>query len=170
MFETIENPELFRISIREKINEKLDNEKASINLEKGIFNYSLKEASSKKVLKKWDNKCFIQIYCTHLRTILNNLNDELIQNIKNGLIKASDVAFMTHQDLKPEKWASLIEAKSKREKNKFENVMAAATNSYTCRKCKGNDFTYYLQQVRSADEPMTCYLTCLKCGFRFKTN
>ena len=37
----IENPELFRSNIREKLNNIIQNEKHSSNLEKGIFNYSL---------------------------------------------------------------------------------------------------------------------------------
>ena len=47
----IENPELFRSNIRKKIDEKLQNEKNSSNLEKGIFNYTLKEAEQRKIVK-----------------------------------------------------------------------------------------------------------------------
>ena len=70
----IENPELFRSNIRKKLDEKLNNEKNSSNLEKGIFNYALKEADQRKIIKKWDNKYFIQIYLDRLRTIYTNLN------------------------------------------------------------------------------------------------
>jgi len=35
----IDNPDLFRSNIRNKLNEKLKNEKNSLNLERGIFNY-----------------------------------------------------------------------------------------------------------------------------------
>ena len=37
---TIENSDIFRDNIRKKIDKKLNNEKASLNLEKGIFNYA----------------------------------------------------------------------------------------------------------------------------------
>ena len=50
----IENPDTFRVNIRTKLNEILNNEKNSSNLEKGIFNYTLKEADQRKVIKKWD--------------------------------------------------------------------------------------------------------------------
>ena len=49
---TIANPENFRANIRKKIDEKINNEKASLNLEKGIFNYALKEAEQRKIVKK----------------------------------------------------------------------------------------------------------------------
>ena len=164
----IENPELFRSNIRNKIDEKLQNEKNSSNLEKGIFNYTLKEAEQRKIVKKWDNKYFIQIYLDRLRTVYTNLNDNIVEQITSGAIKPHIVAFMTHQELNPDKWAALIDAKSKRDANKFETNIAAATDTFTCRKCKGNQCTYYQLQTRSADEPMTTFCNCILCGNRWK--
>jgi len=164
----IEKPELFRSNIKKKLNEKLHNEKNSSNLEKGIFNYTLKEAERRKIVKKWDNKHFVQIYIDHLRSIINNLNDSIINSINEKTIKPHIVAFMTHQELSPEKWADLITAKIKRDKNKFETNIAAATDTFTCRKCKANECTYYQMQTRSADEPMTTFVTCIPCGNRWK--
>jgi transcription elongation factor S-II len=167
-FIKIENPEVFRANIRAKINNILDNEKNSINLEKGIFNFTLKEAEQRKIIKKWDNKNFVQIYLDRLRSIIINLKEEIIDQIKKGIIKPHVVAFMTHQELSPEKWKALIEAKAKRDKNKFETNIAAATDTFTCRKCKSNKCTYYQMQTRSADEPMTTFVTCIDCGNRWK--
>ena len=164
----IENPELFRSNIRKKLDEKLQNEKNSSNLEKGIFNYTLKEADQKKIVKKWDNKYFIQIYLDRLRTIYMNLNDNIVEQVTSGAIKPHIVAFMTHQELFPDKWSALIDAKSKRDANKFESNIVASTDTFTCRKCKSNKCTFYQQQVRSADEPMTTYVTCISCGNRWK--
>jgi transcription elongation factor S-II len=164
----IEDPEVFRTNIRSKLNTVLENEKNSSNLEKGIFNFALKESDRYKIIKKWDNKLFVQIYIDRLRSIMLNLKGDILQQIKDGTIKPHVVAFMTHQELCPEKWNTLIEAKVKRDKNKFEINMSAATDTFTCRKCKGNKCTYYEMQTRSADEPMTCYVSCLTCGNRWK--
>lgn len=164
----IENPENFRANIIKKIDKKLNNEKASLNLEKGIFNYALKEADNRKIVKKWDNKFFVQIYLNHLKSILNNLNEKWIEEINNSSIQSHKLAFMTHQELNHIKWSELIEAKSKRDKNKFETNLAAATDTFTCRKCKANKCTYYQMQTRSADEPMTTFVTCIPCGNRWK--
>lgn len=166
----IENPEKFRENIRTKINIKFNNYKASSNLEKGIFNYTLKEAERRKIVKKWDNKFFVLIYLDHLKSILSNLNDKLIDDVNNSIIQSHTIAFMNHQELNNDKWSELIEIKSKRDKNKFEVNMAAATDTFTCRKCKGNQCTFYTQQVRSADEGTTIFITCLKCGQRWKKN
>jgi transcription elongation factor S-II len=97
-----------------------------------------------------------------------NLKGDIMQQVNDGTIKPHVVAFMTHQELCPNKWDVLIDAKTKRDKNKFETNMAAATDTFTCRKCKGNQCTYYQMQTRSADEPMTCYVSCLTCGNRWK--
>jgi len=167
-FRKIENPELFRENIRKKLNEYFENEKDGNNLEKGIFNYTLKESEQRKIVKKWDNKMFVLIYLSQIRSILINLNPELIKQVNIGALQPHKIAFMTHQELAHDKWAELIEIKSKRDKNKFEVNMAAATDTFTCRKCKANKCTYYQMQTRSADEPMTTFVTCIPCGNRWK--
>ena len=166
----ISDPPSFRLSISNKLSSILENEKHSSNLEKGIFNYALQEATSRKVVKKWDNPFFVQIYKDRLRTVYLNLknNTDLISQVKDEKIQSHTVAFMTHQEMKPEKWADLIEAKIKRDKNKYEVKLEASTDSFTCRRCKSNKCTYYQMQTRSADEPMTTFVTCLECGQRWK--
>ena len=167
---TISDPQNFRINISKKLSLILENDKHSSNLEKGIFNYALKEATSRKVVKKWDNPYFVQIYKDRLRTVYLNLkgNTEIISQIKDEKIQSHTVAFMTHQEMNPAKWADLIEAKVKRDKNKYEVKLEASTDSFTCRRCKSNKCTYYQMQTRSADEPMTTFVTCLECGQRWK--
>jgi len=165
----IANPEQFRLNIRGKLNEIIENEKHSTNLEKGIFNYALKEAANRKVVKKWDNQYFVQIYLDRLRSIYINLkNLEILDQIKSEAIQAHTVAFMTHQEMRPDKWKELIEEKAKRDANKFEQNIEASTDTFTCRKCKGNKCTYYQMQTRSADEPMTTFCSCILCGNRWK--
>jgi transcription elongation factor S-II len=166
----IENPETFRANIRQKLGEFFEKEKDAINLEKGVHNWALKEATNKKVVKKWDNPFFVQIYLDHLRSIYINLkNETLIHKIVSGEIKAQEIAFMTHQEVCPEKWEDLIKAKSIRDKNKFEQNLEAATDTFKCRKCHSKKCTYYQMQTRSADEPMTIFVTCIDCGNRWKT-
>ena len=166
----IDNVDTFRANVRQKLDAILQNEKNSCNLEKGIFNYSLKEAEYRKVVKKWDNKFFVQIYIDRLRSIITNLKGEVLQHINDGTIKPHVVAFMTHQELSPDKWDEMIKAKIIRDKNKFETTITASTDTFTCRKCKGNQCTYYQLQTRSSDEPMSVYVSCLNCGNRWKTS
>ena len=39
---------------------------------------------------------------------------------------------------------------------------------HTCSKCKGTKTSSYALQTRSADEPMTVFVTCLTCGKRWR--
>jgi transcription elongation factor S-II len=168
----IDNPDVFRANIRNKLAAFFpeNSDKHASNLEKGIHNWALKEATNRKVVKKWDNPFFIQIYLDHLRSIITNLkNDKLVQQVVSGEIKSHTIAFMTHQEMCPEKWEELIRIKSIRDRSKFETQLEASTDTFTCRKCKSKKCSYYAQQVRSSDEPMTLFVSCLDCGARWKS-
>ena len=171
----IENSENFRNNIRTKLQTLLDSEKKATNLEKGIYNYALKEATNRKVVKKWDNPYYAQIYLDRLRTIYINLtegavdgNNALLNNVKDGSVSVKTLAFMTHQEMQPEKWDSLIQAKIKTDKSKYDTQQEAMTDTFKCRKCYSKKCSYYQMQTRSADEPMTTFVTCLECANRWK--
>ena len=40
---------------------------------------------------------------------------------------------------------------------------------FRCGRCKSYKTTYYQMQTRSADEPMTVFITCHACDNRWKT-
>jgi len=132
----ISNPTSFRENIRGKLNKIIRKKKISLNLEKGIFNYAIQTAKQKNIVRKWDNDRFVLIY----------------------------IDFMSHQELFPEKWKSLIEEKIKRDQNEGKVDLSAATDEFYCFRCKKRKCSYYQMQTRSADEPMTTFVTCLLCG------
>ncbi|RMZ52510.1 hypothetical protein APUTEX25_003653 [Auxenochlorella protothecoides] len=59
-----------------------------------------------------------------------------------------------------------------REKKLFDSAPSAAkqptTDQFQCGKCRQRKTTYYQMQTRSADEPMTTFVTCLNCNNRWK--
>ena len=166
----ITDPETFRFNMKTKLNNIIENDKLASNMEKGIFNYSLKESNNKKVVKKWDNPYFVQIYTDRMRSIIYNLtkNDLLLEQLKNETVKPQDIAFMTHYEMCPEKWKTMLMVKSEKDKGKFETNIEASTDTFTCRKCRGNKTTYYQLQIRSADEPATTFINCIDCGNKWK--
>jgi len=166
---TIAQPIEFRSNLTKKIDLIIKNDKLSRNIERGVYNFALKEATTRKLLKKWDNPYFVQLYLDRLRSIYTNLEfPSFCEAIQRGDIKAIDLAFMTHQEMRPDKWATMIEDKKKRDKNKYETKIEAATDTFVCSKCHSNKCTYYQMQTRSADEPMTTFVTCIECGKRWK--
>lgn len=169
----IENPEQFRENVCNKLTHIIGADTDNtiiINLEKAVFNFAIKEASNKKILKKWENPFFVQLYVDRLRTIYINLKkEELLRQLKNHEITPHTLVFMTHQEMNPEHWKNMIEKKIKRDANKFNVNMQASTDTFTCRKCKSKKCTYYELQTRSADEPATIFITCLNCSHNFKS-
>ena len=143
--------------------------KLASNLEKAIFNYAIKEGTHRKIIKKWENPYFAQLYVDRLRSIVMNLNnEEIIQQLRSGELLPQNLAFMTHQEMNPERWKMLIQQKTKRDASKYNTNIEASTDMFTCKKCKSKKCTYYELQTRSADEPATIFVTCLDCGKHWK--
>ena len=175
----LQNPEQFRENIRKKIAEKLTelnllqkiadaqkvNQKVvSVNMEKGVFNYAVRECNFKKLVKKWENPAFVQIYIDRLRMVFNNFSSEtVVDGLISGDILPQSVAFMTHQEIQPAKWNPLIDKKTKRDASKCDKKVGASTAMFTCSRCQSKNCTYYEMQTRSADEPATIFITCLNC-------
>ena len=168
----ISNPDQFRVNIRSKLMELIHEEKISTNLEIGIFNFAIREANFRSIVKKWDNPLFIQIYTDRLRSIYFNLKSNLtfLEQVKTGELTSQHVAYMTHQEIKPERWREMIERLTKKQDSLFNKKVEASTDMFTCRnyKCKSKRCTYYELQTRSADEPATVFITCLDCGKHWK--
>lgn len=167
---TVSDDVLFRNNISLKLKEIIKNEKIAKELETGIYDYATKEANTWKIIIRWDNPNFVQLYSDRLRSIYINLkNKKLLVKLQKGQINGSTLAFMTHQEMNPDHWKELIDKKRKRDENKYNNTQQASTDMFTCKKCKSKRCTYYELQTRSADEPATIFVTCLDCGKNWKS-
>jgi len=165
----------YRIKCVNKINEYMENERLSRNIEKGIYNYMISYSKENNITRKWDNPIFFNLYFSKIRSICLNLNKEsfiknqyLIDKIKKGDIKGEDVAKLSVYDINPNNWKKIIDEKMKRDKIKYELKPEAMTDQYKCRKCGSRKCSYYEMQTRSADEPMTQFFTCIDCDNRWK--
>ena len=164
-----------RQQIVAKLNTIIKDEAISTNVERGIYNFSLKYAESKQTLKSWENIVFRRIYFNKCRSVFVNLDTEsylqntrLLDRLLSGEFLPHELAFMDPQTTFPENWKTLIDEKYKRDKILHEVRTETATDMYKCSKCHKKVCTYYELQTRSADEPMTIFVTCLNCGKRWK--
>jgi transcription elongation factor S-II len=167
---------IFRENVRSKIIKKFGKDGMDptifVNVEIGVYNYAIKEATSLKIIRKWDVPAFSTIYMNRLRTIYINLknNPDLLTMLQNKEVSPKTLAFMTHQEMNPIQWKSMIEQKMKRDAGKYSSNIEAMTEMFTCKKCKSKRCTYYELQTRSADEPSTIFISCLDCGKHWKQN
>jgi len=176
---SITNPDVFRHNVANQLSALLSKDTApdlsldptvSINIEKGVYNYAIKEATQRKIVKKWENRQFVQLYKDRLRSVfLNMQSSDLAKQIVSGEISPQTVAFMTHQEMQPDHWTQLIQRKIKRDESKYTDTTQASTDMFTCKKCRSKRCTYYEMQTRSADEPATIFITCLDCGKHWKS-
>ena len=136
------------------------NDKISTNIEKSLYNSALQYANTKQITKSWDNIQFKHIYKQKFVSLLLDLNNKdinLVDKINNKDILPRELGFLTSQDIFPEKYKPVEFIDDNVEDGIFQ-----------CRKCGSRKTTYYSLQTRSADEPMTNFITCIECKNRWK--
>lgn len=165
----VEDPTHFRNVVVKRVNLILPSKEMCINIEKGIFNSCIQKAKNEKIIRKWTNQDFVILYIHKLKSIMMNLkNPIIVKKLLEKEILSTQFAFLTYMEMLPEKWEAKLKEKELRLENKFFPKIEANTDDFTCSKCKSKACTYYQLQTRSADEPMTTFVTCTNCGQRWK--
>lgn len=101
---------------------------------------------------------------------LKNLaNPELCDSVVRGNISPIKYLAMTNDEMKSKK-LKLAEEKIVQESIMDMQVkkVEAETDMFRCSRCKNRKTTYSQLQTRSADEPMTTFVTCAVCNHRWK--
>ena len=149
-------------------------DKLCLNLEKCIFNWAVRLTRSKHDKPSWENPVFKSRYKIKFLDIQYNLKDpsnNLATRLKDGEVKVTDVVYMLPDELNPHGLTALT-----KEKLRVAALHKYATNTdnedyegvFKCGKCRSKKTTYYQMQTRSADEPMTTFVTCTNCQNRWK--
>jgi transcription elongation factor S-II len=94
-------------------------------------------------------------------------NTYLCAGILNGTVAPLGVVKLTPQELFPANWKEVI-AKNDLQRQKEQALKPATTDMFQCPKCKKRQTTYYEQQTRGADEPMTIFISCVSCGKQWR--
>jgi transcription elongation factor S-II len=116
--------------------------------------------------KEYKNK-YLSLYTS----LKNEKNPLLRERVLRGELDAARLVRMTAQELAP---AELIEQQRKSREYHMAAITInaarqdATTDMFQCGRCKERKTTYYQMQTRSADEPMTTFITCVNCGHRWK--
>ena len=175
----------YRHEVVARINSKVPSVSSTqaASIEKSIFNWTIEYAETNNIVKTWLDKKFSNVYINKANHILTALIPNsyiydygdsqidyqlLMDNIKSGVIDLDNIAKCQPHDLLPEKWNVYMDDKNKRDDNVCNSKQLAKTDMFKCSKCKKRECSYYELQVRSADESMTVFITCLNCGHRWR--
>jgi transcription elongation factor S-II len=125
----------------------------------------------------WSNRVFWNLYRNKAISLYENLSgsNSYVQNKEDWLSKLKDntVSYkefieMTAIDMCPQRWKAAIEKIIEMEKKLYAKNTAASIFMW-CSSCKKKaKCDYYQMQTRSADEPMTTFVTCLECDKKWK--
>lgn len=148
---------------------------ASRNIEIGIFNACLAVALERNVPRLWSCSKFIMIYRARARAVYSNLlptsyigNTRLIKRLARKEFLPHQLAFMSPLELCPEHWQDILDEKQRLQDLRSEIERQQYSTIFYCRKCHQRKTTYYQLQTRSADEPMTVFITCQVCGNKWR--
>ena len=142
-------------------------------MEKSIFNTTIKEARIKMTERSWDNVEFKWLYKKNYMKIIGNIHHNknsnfVLDKLKYNLWSPENIISMKAEILYPELWESLLLKNSKKMAQLGKEMNQQGSSFFKCGKCRLNNCTYFQMQTRSADEPMTTFITCLNCSNRWK--
>jgi DNA-directed RNA polymerase subunit M/transcription elongation factor TFIIS len=161
------------------------------NIEKSVFNASIHKAHWIGTGRSWSNPTFADLYLQRAKSVLSNLDPQsylippggeateknrtsasssssllssephrLAYRVCTGEVPAHKVAFLKPSEIHPEKWRSVAETHAKKQ---APYTPTEFNTMHRCGKCGARKTTVYEMQTRSADEPMTLFITCHNC-------
>ena len=129
-------------------------EKKAKNIEKCILNFTIQYSKENNIEQVWENYLFSHIYKQKYVSLINIIRtkEDFLRKINDKSISTKNIAFLNYNDI----YDSNIQEEE------------VSDGLFECRKCGSKKTTYYSLQTRSADEPMTNFITCTVCDNRWK--
>ena len=143
--------------LRDRVREKFESEE----IEHAILNRCVNDAQKWFVDIDWNNPVFVDMYRS--RAVSLYPYREMAANLT-----PTEFVDSTAVDLNPKRWKEMIQKIIDKEKAMYSKKSTASIFMF-CSSCKKKTrCDYYQLQTRSADEPMTTFVTCLECDKRWK--
>lgn len=144
----------------------------AVNIERGIYNVTVQQANQSNISRRWTNPRFMDMYRQRMTSVLTNLdsqsyvqNKTLLPRMISKEMLPHEVAFLTPEELCPERWAGVRDSLRHSE---TDFVPTEFVTLYKCGKCGERKTTIHELQTRSADEPMTLFITCHNCKHKWR--
>ena len=166
------------------------------NIEKSVWEWAVAETKRRGEPHAFENRFFRSRYKHKVLALTNELKrgewvacvmtpDEaggvrvaleiqphLLHKLFTRELKSTDLVHMGPYAIWPEGPMAQTMTASREKDLQKERAKAQMDEDYVgqfkCGKCKSVKTTYYQMQTRSADEPMTTYVTCMNCGSKWK--
>ncbi len=130
-------------------------------IEHAILNRCVSDAQRWNIDIDWDTPAFREMYRNRAMSLFSAR--KLVESMTpDEFVNTSEV------DRHPERWMDKLKQVAERDKALHSRKTTASAQMY-CSSCKKKtNCDYYQMQTRSADEPMTTFVTCLECDKRWK--
>ena len=148
-----------------------------------MYNFTIRTCKTKGITLNWNNPQFKHNYkqtWIMLHTNISNPENKILRSdiLSGKLNNLKTIAFLTPDKMWPNgPWAKEVVRHQERQAAKDianDRLGDSYEGMFECMKCKRNKAqntrktTYYQMQTRSADEPMTTFVSCHECGNRWK--
>jgi hypothetical protein len=151
-------------------------DKKCINLEKCTYNFVIQRTRELGDVPADNNRLFINRYKHKFLQLQHNLrySPTLKDRIISGELKPQSAVTLSPQGLWPDgPYSKLLEENIRQgmKKDWVTNIIndPEYKGLFRCKRCKSYKTTFYQMQTRSADEPMTVFITCHACDSRWKS-
>lgn len=150
---------------------------AVVELETALLERTIRECTTQGVEITWSSSVFMNHYrgrCLHMYENLRGPHGyvrnptDWKQRLQSGALTPTQFAEMNPLELHAGRWKAQVEKQIEKDRHLYSNKGGASIYLY-CSVCKKKSkCDYYQMQTRSADEPMTTFVTCLECDKRWK--
>lgn len=164
------------------------------NAERSVYNWAVKATRGRGEDSAWENPSFRWRYKHKALHLVQEMQrdpvavvglkvsgdavkldlsyvPQLVYRIKNKEVEARSLALLSPEQLWPDGPMAKMIFQRRRRELELEKARVNDddyTGMFQCGKCKSKKTRYYQMQTRSADEPMTTFVTCVNCSNRWK--
>ena len=158
-------------TIREKVIENFQeyvSKEVAHEIEDAMLHNIANHCLQNNISADWNNRVFWNAYRNRAIVLYEHFKRGWAEKITNGTVDPKTYAEMNEVDMWPAKWKETMEKIIEMEKNMYNQETHASIFLFCSRCKKKSKCTYYQMQTRSADEPMTTFVTCLECDKQWK--
>lgn len=151
-------------------------EKIAPQLEVNLLEHIVNQCKIMSIDVDWANRVFWNTYRSKAISLYENLRkDGYVDNKQNwaeklldGTVDSKTFVEMSAEEMCPCRWKEALDKIIETEIKLYSKNTSAAVYLYCSRCKKKSKCDYYQMQTRSADEPMTTFVTCLECDREWK--